>query len=144
MIFTVINRITNDYEASNDILQETFIDVFTSIPHVRSETSLAGWIKRIAIRKSVRYLKNKKTYEDINQIPDVNDTSWDNDFTSEYLHRAIQSLPPGTRTVFSLLEIEGYKHREVAELLDISVSTSKSQLNYAKKLLRRKLQEFYS
>ena len=66
----------------------------------------------------------------------------DDNFTGEQLDMAIRSLPAGTRSVFVLIEVEGYKHKEVAEILGISAGTSKSQLYYAKQLLRHKLKEF--
>jgi len=66
----------------------------------------------------------------------------DDNFTAIQLDEAIRSLPKGNRLVFMLVEVEGYKHREVAEMLNISEGTSKSQLNYAKKLLRQILKEY--
>ena len=144
MIFTTIYRIINDYDTANDILQETFIDVFTQINELKNADALKSWINRIAVRKSVRYMQQTKTIDTIDDYPDIKSTDWNGDFIGEDLQKAIASLSDKNRMVFVLVEVEGYKHREVAEMMRISEGTSKSQLNYAKKLLRLKLSEIYN
>ena len=82
--------------------------------------------------------KNTRMQVLTDEIPDMPSES-PADFTAEHLEKAILSLPGQARSVFILVEIEGYRHREVAEMLKINEGTSKSQLNYAKKLLRQRL-----
>ena len=67
--------------------------------------------------------------------------SWDENLTGEYLEKAIHRLPPGYKNVFLLVEVEGYSHNEVAEMLEISAGTSKSQLYHSKRMLQKLLKE---
>ncbi len=142
-MFTLVYRILNDYDDANDVLQEAFIKVFKNINKFRKESTLGAWIKTIVIRTSIQKIKN------VNDFISINDTDsrsiqveWPNTLTGMDLKRAIKSLPAGYRTIFSLIEIEGYSHKEVAELLNISIGTSKSQLHGAKKKLQVKLKEY--
>jgi RNA polymerase sigma-70 factor (ECF subfamily) len=138
-LFTLIYRLTGDREASNDILQDAFIEIFRSIATFRFESSLYTWMRTITTRNAMGYLnKNTRMQVLTDEIPDMPSES-PADFTAEHLEKAILSLPGQARSVFILVEIEGYRHREVAEMLKINEGTSKSQLNYAKKLLRQRL-----
>lgn len=138
-LFTLIYRLTGDREASNDILQDAFIEIFRSMATFRFESSLYTWMHTITTRNALSYLtKNSRLQVVTDEIPDKpSDNSFD--FTAEHLEHAILSLPAQARSVFVLVEVEGYKHREVAMMMNISEGTSKSQLNYAKKLLRDRL-----
>jgi len=141
-MFTIAYRIIGDYDIANDSLQEAFIQVFKDIGQFRRESSLGAWIKTIVIRSSYRKLKKE---ESLNYTPfDQNEDSisWPDEMRGEDLEKAILSLADGCRAVFLLVEVEGYKHREVAKLLNISEGTSKSQLNYAKKQLQLILKDF--
>jgi DNA-directed RNA polymerase specialized sigma24 family protein len=122
-MFTLAYRITNDFELANDVLQEGFVQVFRAMTQFRGDATLGAWIK-------------------IDNLPADSLVQWGNSLDSEYLEKAIQSLPEGYRTVFLLIEVEGYPHKEVAEMLGISEGTSKSQLFYAKKRLREMLKEY--
>ena len=138
-LFTLIYRLTGDREASNDILQDAFIEIFRSIATFRFKSSLYTWMRTITMRHAMGYLnKNARLQVVTGEIPDLPSES-PADFTAEHLEKAILSLPGQARTVFILVEIEGYRHREVADILNINEGTSKSQLNYAKKLLRQRL-----
>ena len=136
-MFSSAYRILNNYELANDALQEAFIQVFRDIGKFRGESTLGAWIKTIVVRTAIRKLKKEKMFVDFeeskNEMPFVNPDSLD----GEYLEKAILSLPDGFRTVFLLVEVEGYTHKEVAGMLDISEGTSKSQLHYAKKKLQK-------
>ena len=142
-VFTAIFRIVGDYDAANDVLQDAFLDVFRYLKDFRGDSALKTWITTIAIRKSIRYLKSTKRFDSLDEKIDKEAESWNGDFTAEYLEKAIQSLPERARAVFVAYSIEGYKHSEIAGMLGISEGTSKSTLNYAKKLLRTKLKELY-
>lgn len=138
-LFTLIYRLTGDREAGNDVLQDTFIEIFRSVETFRFESSLYTWMRTIAIRNAMNYLKmNARLQVATDEIPDQGAECSFN-FTAEHLEQAIMSLPGQARSVFILIEVEGYRHREVAGTLNISEGTSKSQLNYAKKLLRQRL-----
>jgi RNA polymerase sigma-70 factor (ECF subfamily) len=140
-MFTLAYRITNDFELANDVLQEGFVQVFRAIEQFRGESTIGAWIKTIVVRTAYKKVKQRVLFEDLENIPQQSNIEWGNSLDVEYLEKAIQSLPEGYRTVFTLIEIEGYTHREAAELLQISEGTSKSQLFYAKKKLRDMLKD---
>ncbi len=138
-LYTLVYRLIGDRDASNDVLQDSFIEIFRSIANFRFESSLFTWMRTIVIRNAMSYLrKNARLQVATDEIPDQASEGSFN-FTAEHLEKAILSLPAQARSVFVLIEVEGYKHQEVAGMLDISEGTSKSQLNYAKKLLRNRL-----
>jgi RNA polymerase sigma factor (sigma-70 family) len=135
-MFTLAYRITGDFDAAAEVLQDAFLQVFKGLGNFRNESTLGAWIKTIVVRTAYRHLKSRVVFEEL--PPQYNETQidWGDFLNIEYLEKAIQSLPVGFRTVFTLIEIEGFSHREVAEILGISEGTSKSQLFYAKKKLR--------
>ena len=136
-MFSTAYRILNNYELANDALQEAFIQVFRDIKKFRGDSTLGAWIKTIVIRTALRKLKKENLFirlgESEYDIPFEISAPLSND----YLEKAILSLPDGFRTVFLLIEVEGYAHKEVAEILNISVGTSKSQLYHAKRRLQK-------
>jgi RNA polymerase sigma-70 factor (ECF subfamily) len=136
-MFTISYRITKDRELASDVLQEAFVRVFNYIHSFRGESTLGAWIKTIVVRSALAILKKEKKglSFDLSEMDETsNRLNFDHD--TDYLEKAILSLPSGYRTVFLLIEIEGYTHQDVADLLGVSVGTSKSQLFYAKKRLR--------
>ena len=140
-MYTVVFRILRNQAQASDAVQEGFIQVFTCIQNYRFEASLGSWIKTIMIRCAVKILKKESVYTEADdEIPDVW-IEWDENLTGELLDKAISLLSPGFRSVFLLVEVEGYSHKEVAELLNISEGTSKSQLSRAKVVLQQKLKE---
>lgn len=140
-MYTLAYRITGNFEDANDVLQDAFVKVFRALPSFRAESTLGTWIKTIVVRTAYSKIKNRKIwFEDIDQVDlgpqhHVRPTPLD----AEYIEQAILALPEGYRTVFVLVELEGYAHREVAEMLGISEGTSKSQLFHAKRKLREAL-----
>lgn len=141
-MFSLAYRMVNDWELSHDVLQDAFIEVFKSIHQLRNEAVLAGWIRTIVVRSAINKIRERKKLI-FDYLPDPETISqFDDSFTGEQLDKAIRALPDGNRMVFILIEIEGYKHREVAEILNITEGTSKSQLNYAKKILKKKLADY--
>jgi RNA polymerase sigma-70 factor (ECF subfamily) len=144
-------RYSQNREEAEDILQESFLKVFQNIASFRKEGSLEGWIKRIMINHALnRFRKNRKQpfYEDIGEINeteiiDTNEEPAINEsFPTEILLSMIQSLPQGYRVVFNMYVFEDFSHKEIAETLNISENTSKTQLMKARRLLRKKLEEF--
>ena len=142
-MFTVSYRILNEQEDANDALQEAFIEVFKNLHLFRNESSLSTWIKTIVVRKAIKKLKMESRFESLDSIKNTEVYDWRDGFTAEYLEKAIFSLPEGARAIFTLIEVEGYSHKEVASMLNISEGTSKSQLYYSKQLLQKKIKELY-
>ncbi len=141
-MFTLAYRITGDFESANDVLQEGFVKVFRGLASFRGESTLGAWIKTIVVRTAYSHIRKEKIFfESVDNLPPSSKVDWGHYLDAEYLEKAILSLPEGFRTVFVLVEVEGYGHKEVAELLGISEGTSKSQLFYAKKRLREILKD---
>jgi RNA polymerase sigma factor (sigma-70 family) len=139
-MYTLAYRITNDFELANDVLQDAFIKVFKNLSKFRQESTLGAWIKTIVVRTALSKIKKEPLTESLEPRHIKENINWGHRIDAEYLEKAIKALPDGYRVVFSLIEIEGYTHKEVAELLGISIGTSKSQLFYAKKRLRKTIE----
>jgi len=135
-MYTLAYRITGDYD--DDVLQDAFLEVFKHLDQFRGDATLGAWIKQIVIRKST---KKKKIviWQNIEEESCENIDWAEVDMNVAHLQTAILSLSDGFRAIFVLAEIEGYTHREIAAMLNISEGTSKSQLFHAKRKLRSML-----
>jgi len=140
-MFTTAYRIMNNRDDAHDVLQDSFIQVFRDMKQYRFESSLGSWIKTIVIRTSLRqlYRNRRMEFSDMEDVKSEGSVLIPDTLSSEYLEKVILALPDGYRTVFLLTEVEGYTHEETANILGISIGTSKSQLHHAKNLLKRKL-----
>jgi RNA polymerase sigma factor (sigma-70 family) len=143
-MYNVGYRITGSEEEAQDVLQEAFTSAFRNLDYYRGDAAFGAWLKRIVINKALTALQKRK----YDRIPD--DETWDvaedpapedyaDRLTVERVKNGIQQLPDGYRAVLSLYLLEGYDHQEIAEIMKISESTSKSQLNRAKSKLRELL-----
>ena len=134
----------DEFEAEEAMI-EGFMKVFDRIGQFKMEGSFEGWIRRIMVNESLMYLRSKKAagwqanYDDVEY--GVEPVAAATDLEANELHRLVQQLPTGYRTVFNLYAIEGYNHAEIAESLGISESTSKSQLHRARALLQEWVQK---
>ncbi len=138
-MYTLAYRITNNYEDANDALQEGFLHVFQGLASFKGNSELGTWIHTIIARAAIKKVKNKIHFTTIDETNEAATIDWSIVSDIQYLEKAIASLPAGYRTVFTLYEIEGFKHHEIAGILNISVSTSKTQLFKAKQMLVEKL-----
>ena len=139
-------RYADSYEEAQDIVQDAFIKVFRKIATFSGKGSLEGWIRRIMVNTALDYLRSIKNERFNVAVDDVQfklkvDQKVDSSLAAEDLLKIVQTLPVGYRTVFNMYAIEGYSHREIAEQLEISENTSKSQYSRARSLLQRKLEE---
>ena len=136
----------NRFEAE-DILQDGFVKVFKNLKSFEGRSSLGSWMRRIMINTAItRYHKDARHqhHYDIDELKEKNIGDCELpevDFNREELMQVIDNLPKGYRMVFNLYAIEGYKHREIAEMLEIDENTSKSQYSRAKSLIRCRLSE---
>jgi RNA polymerase sigma factor (sigma-70 family) len=136
-------RIVTDTMEAEDIMQEAFLSAFEKIGTYSGTVSFGAWLKRIVINKSLDVLnKRKVVFEEIGSKIEIRDDSQDEieskqNFESrlEIVKEAIDKLPDGYRVILSLYLIEGYDHDEIAEIMGISSSTSRSQLSRAKQKL---------
>lgn len=140
-MYTTAYRITGDFDWAGEALQDAFMQVFKHIASFEQKSTLGTWIKTIVVRMALQKLARRKN--NFEQWPDEYDTTmtdWGSSpIDAMQLEQAIQRLPEGARAVFVLAEVEGYAHKEIAQMLDISEGTSKSQLFAAKKRLRELL-----
>lgn len=141
------NMVHNATEAE-DLMQEAFISAFHKISTYKGEVTFGAWLKRITINKCLDFLKKKKLYfddiENHKDIPiDMGNQSDEEflDYSVQKIKDTIQKLSTGYRTILSLYLLEGYDHAEIAEILDITSSTSRSQYTRAKVVLLKKLKE---
>ena len=141
-MYTLAYRITGNFDDANDIIQEGFLQVFRNLRSFQGGSKLSTWIHTIIARAAIRKVKDRIYFEDIDTSAGSALIDWVASIDIEYLEKAIAALPEGYRTIFTLYEIEGFKHREIAEMVEISENTSKSQLFKAKKMLRQKLEEY--
>lgn len=141
-MYTSAYRILDDHDLANDALQEAFIQVFRVLHQFSFRSTLGVWIKSIVIHTSLKILKKQQPFSYAAEVDEMQSVVWEEPMSGEYLEKAILALPPGYRVVFLLIEVEGYRHREVAEMLGITEGTSKSQLFRAKKQLKNILKRF--
>lgn len=137
-MYTLAYRITGDFDDANDVLQDAFLEVFRHLDQFRGDATLGAWIKQIVVRKSTR--KKRIVIWENTDTEATESINWGEDeINAAHLEMAILSLPDGFRSIFVLAEVEGYTHREIAAMLNISEGTSKSQLFHAKRKLRSML-----
>lgn len=138
-------RYAGNRDEAEDILQDSFLRIFSNIDEFSEKGSFTGWLRKIVVNTAItHYHANKKFrhYVDIDDFvsTETEGTSFEeNLFSSEELYLVMNELPAGYRMVFNLYAVEGYKHKEIAEILNIDVNTSKSQYSRAKDSIRTKL-----
>lgn len=136
-------RMIGRRDIAEDVLQDAFIKAFGQIKKVKEPKRFAGWFKRIVINECLMQLKqNNQLAWHYNEVPDMVDEV--NEFepiSFETINAEIDKLPNGCKHILVLYVLEEFKHKEIAEMLDLSVSTVKSQYQYALKLLRNNLKE---
>jgi RNA polymerase sigma-70 factor (ECF subfamily) len=143
----VCMRYANDKAEAEDILQDSFLKIFSNIKDFSGTGSFIGWLRKVAVNTAItHYHKNLKYryHVDIEEYvsEETGTTSFEEDFfTSDELYKVLNELPTGYRMVFNLYAVEGYKHKEIAEILGIDTNTSKSQYSRAKAVIRNKLEK---
>lgn len=147
VLLGVCMRYAKDSSEAEDVLQEGFIKIFDKIKLFNGQGSFEGWMRKLMVNTAIsNYRKNLKRYykADIDepQVQGMTSEKSNLEFTKDELMQVINSLPDGYRMVFNLYAIEGYKHKEIGELLEIDETTSKSQYSRAKKQIQKKLTEF--
>jgi RNA polymerase sigma-70 factor (ECF subfamily) len=132
-------RYATDKAEAEDILQDSFLKIFYNIKDFTGSGSFIGWLRKVAVNTAItHYHKNIEYYVSV----EIGITSFEEDFfTSDELYKVLNELPTGYRMVFNLYAVEGYKHKEIAEMLGIDTNTSKSQYSRAKAVIRDKLEK---
>jgi RNA polymerase sigma-70 factor (ECF subfamily) len=138
----VCYRYARNKEDAEDMLQESFVRVFTQIHQYLGIGSFEGWIRKVVVHTSINHLKKNKKFSDFVDVFSLTDYLFIEESSTAYLQEkdileCIRQLPLGYKTVLNLFAIEGYSHKEIAELLDIEESTSRSQYVRAKNMLEK-------
>jgi RNA polymerase sigma-70 factor (ECF subfamily) len=139
-------RYVSDRETVRDILQDGFVKVFTSMDSYAGIGSFEGWMRKIFINCALEFLRKTDILRDAIELDYTNETSGSNysviaEISANELMKVVQGLPAGFRTIFNLFAIEGFSHKEISEMLNITESTSRSQYTRAKQLLQRKMKD---
>lgn len=140
MYNVALRMVQNDLDAE-DILQNSFVDVFTNLDSFRYESSIGAWIKRIVVNNCINHLKRRRMHfeelqENALKLPEEDGDEPDYQLSVDRVKSAMNNLPEGYRVVFSLYLFEGYDHKEIAEILGITEATSKSQFSRAKQRVK--------
>jgi len=138
-MFGICKRYLKNVEDAEDVLVDALFKVMTKIDMFKGAGSFEGWIRRIVVNESLMRLRKNHNFRMTVEISNVEIKSVvtvEDDLAAQDILKLLEKLPTGYRTVFNLYVVEGFKHREIAEQLGISINTSKSQLILAKKKLR--------
>jgi len=141
-MYNIVVRLVGNRDDAADITQDGFIDAFTKLDQFANKATFGAWLKRIMVNKAVNFLNRRRVFFDIES--DVEDIVEEDPIENIeelmlQLNSSLQELPEGCRVVFTLFYFEGYDHGEIASIVGMSESTSKSQLSRAKMLLREKI-----
>ena len=141
-LFAVCLKYSRSYEEAQDNLQEGFLLLFEKIDSFKFKGSFEGWAKRLMINYILQQYRDKKIFEIVAEnLPEKEEVEIDDENISmDFLLNIIQELPDRYRLVFNLYVIDGYSHKEIAEMLSISDGTSKSNLARAKSILKEKIE----
>lgn len=145
-MLSICRQYIKDIHHAEDVMITGFMKVFTHLNKFEHKGSFEGWIKRIMIHECIDFLRVKKNNFNHLEIEEIviteNEETYENeDFSIDDIQSLIDNLPDGYRMVFNLYVIEGYKHQEIATLLQISEGTSKSQLAHARKMLQNQIKQ---
>ncbi len=147
LMFAICMRYAKSSDEAEDVMLDGFMKIYSRLSEFKKKGSFEGWLKKIMVNSAINnYRSNLKHYynstiDDNENFLEIGNEADDfkTNYSAEYLIKLIQGLPDGYRMVFNLYEIEGYSHKEVAKIMNISISTAKTQLFYAKKALQKKL-----
>jgi RNA polymerase sigma-70 factor (ECF subfamily) len=144
-LFSLCLKYSNSYVDAEDTLQDAFITIFKKIEQYGHQGSFEGWIKRITINTALQKYRKEGVFDLVNenQIEDVTVEIDDDDIAIDFLLKIIQELPDRYRLVFNLYALDGYSHNEIAEMLNINVGTSKSNLARARMILKEKIENYH-
>ena len=135
VLMGICKRYLKRKEDAEDALGNAFLKIYSSLSQYNGSGSFEGWMKKVAVRTCLDFLRAKSSPFDLDWEHEIAEEPVGLD-DAEYLLFLVGQLPVGYRTVFNLYAIEGYKHHEISELLNISEGTSKSQLSKARRILK--------
>ncbi len=143
-LFSICLKYSRNYVEAEDNLQDAFLTIFSKIEQYKNKGSFEGWLKRITVNTVLQRYRNEKVFDIINEnIEDNAEIVIDEDHISiDYLLQIIQELPDRYRLVFNLYVLDGYSHKDIANMLDITIGTSKSNLARARQILKQNIENY--
>jgi len=145
-LFSVCLKYSRDYHEAEDNLQDAFITIFKNIEQFKGKGSFEGWMKRIAVNTVLQKYRKKRIYNLTNeeQIEEEAEVTIENaPVPLDYLLQIVQELPDRYRLVFTMYVLDDYPHKEISEIMGITVGTSKSNLARARKILQTKIDAYH-
>ena len=143
-MLSVCRYYIKDMQHAEEVMLNGFFKVFFHLKNFKNEGSFEGWMRRIMVRESISFLRQKKSIEFLDETI-TNENDYSNNIKTNIevaeIQQLIDTLPDGYKMVFVMYAIEGYKHNEIAEMLNITEGTSKSQLFKARKLLQASIKK---
>ena len=140
-MYAVCLRYSGDQEDARDLLQEGFIKIFKNLSKYRGDGSFEGWIRRIFVNTAIEHFRKKVYLQSVSETQEktIEDKEWNvlDNLAEKDIMKMIHELSPGYRAIFNMHVIEGYSHKEIADILGINEGTSKSQLARAKTVLKK-------
>ena len=144
-LFSICLRYSPNYVEAEDNLQDAFITIFKKVEQFKDKGSFEGWMKRVTVNTVLQKYRKQRVFDIVreDQIKDeVDETIDDEGIPLDFLLKIIQELPDRYRLVFSMYVMDGYSHKEIAEMLEISDGTSKSNLARSRGILKTKIEAF--
>jgi RNA polymerase sigma factor (sigma-70 family) len=145
-MFNICMRMAPNRSDAEDLLQDSFILAFNKLYQLKEADQFGGWIKRIVVNECIRFSKKNIQWKewDTALFEDIaeEEIAWWKTVDMKVIHLEIKALPEGCRQVFTLFVAEDYSHREIAQQMGISESTSKSQYHRAKQLLKERITKY--
>lgn len=143
-LFSLSLKYSRNYAEAQDNLQDAFVTIFKKIDQYKNKGSLEGWMKRITINTALQQYRSVGVFDIIGeeQIEDVSIEIDNDNIGVDYLLKIIQELPDRYRLVFNLYALDDYSHQEIADMLEISIGTSKSNLARARLILKEKIEQY--
>lgn len=143
-LFAVCLKYSRNYVEAEDNLQDAFLTIFKKIEQYKNKGSFEGWLKRLTVNTVLQQYRNEKVFDIVNEtIADEVEVEIDEDDLSiDYLLQIIQKLPDRYRLVFNMYVLDGYSHKDIAEMLDIHIGTSKSNLARARQILKQTIEDY--
>ncbi len=140
-MLSVCRYYISDLHYAEDVMVCGFNKVFDNLSKFRNEGNFEGWIRKIMVRECISFLRSRRQlyFSDIEEAENFHMQSPEIDYDTEMLQMLIDNLPNGYKTVLVMFAVEGYSHKEIAEMLSITESTSKSQLFKARRMLQEQL-----
>ncbi|HLV91682.1 MAG TPA: sigma-70 family RNA polymerase sigma factor [Aequorivita sp.] len=145
ILFAICLRYSPNYAEAEDNLQDAFLTIFKKVSQYKGKGSFEGWMKRVTVNTVLQKYRKQRTFDIVDEAQIVDDEQFEvesEDIPLDFLLKIVQELPDRYRLVFSMYVLDGYQHKEIAEILNISDGTSKSNLARARIILKNKIEAY--